>query len=378
MRLSSAFVTDGMGLALVLVLMVSCHLIRIPDTMEERLSRSILWVTASACTLEPFTFAVDGMPGLPGRILGYGLNLLLFMTPHAFLAVWCMLLCWFFWESPSVMRRLRTFLGPLFLANFVLVPVMVVLGQYFFLDGKNLYVRGPLLILDYAFLILELLVSVGLALACLFRKKSRLPLTILICLLPAVLGMGFQFVVYGYATAWVGTAISLMAVLLNRKKDVAFMDMMTRTYNRTYLGYVLEKADHKRCVMGGIMADLDRLKLINDRYGHAMGDDALRLVAEILRQAAPGRGIPVRLAGDEFLLLLWNGSETDCRRLMREMEEKTRKAAGERKYPFSFSMGFSLYVPGETTRDQFLREMDRNMYVSKKEHHRRDITADPS
>src|SRR6195256_5864596 len=69
-----------------------------------------------------------------------------------------------------------------------------------------------------------------------------------------------------------------------------------------------------------IVLDVDRLKPINDAFGHAAGDEVLKAIVAVLRHVRSSDVIG-RLGGDEFALLLWNLSETDARAKAASLEE---------------------------------------------------------
>jgi len=87
----------------------------------------------------------------------------------------------------------------------------------------------------------------------------------------------------------------------------AMHDPLTGLANRTLLQDVLQKvleqpdADQR---VGVIAVDLDGFKGLNDRFGHAMGDNALVHVAGVLRTATAGRGTVARIGGDEFVIVV--------------------------------------------------------------------------
>src|ERR1700751_287173 len=69
-----------------------------------------------------------------------------------------------------------------------------------------------------------------------------------------------------------------------------------------------------------ILLDVDRLKPINDAFGHAAGDEVLKAIAEVLTRQVRASDVVGRLGGDEFALLLWNLSETDARAKAQALE----------------------------------------------------------
>jgi len=70
-----------------------------------------------------------------------------------------------------------------------------------------------------------------------------------------------------------------------------------------------------------IVLDVDRLKPINDTYGHAAGDRVLKAIVAELRSHVRSSDVLGRLGGDEFALLLWNLSETDAHAKAMVLEE---------------------------------------------------------
>jgi diguanylate cyclase (GGDEF)-like protein len=71
-----------------------------------------------------------------------------------------------------------------------------------------------------------------------------------------------------------------------------------------------------------IVLDVDRLKPINDNFGHAAGDEVLKTVAAVLTGQVRSSDVVARLGGDEFAILLWNLSETDARAKAALMEQE--------------------------------------------------------
>jgi diguanylate cyclase (GGDEF)-like protein len=70
-----------------------------------------------------------------------------------------------------------------------------------------------------------------------------------------------------------------------------------------------------------IVLDVDRLKPINDEFGHAAGDQVLKAIVAVLLRNVRSSDEIGRLGGDEFALLLWNMSETDARAKALSLEQ---------------------------------------------------------
>jgi diguanylate cyclase (GGDEF)-like protein len=116
-----------------------------------------------------------------------------------------------------------------------------------------------------------------------------------------------------------------------------------------------------------IVLDVDRLKPINDGFGHAAGDQVLKaIVATLLRQVRAS-DVVGRLGGDEFALLLWNLSETDARAKAASLEEAIDRLSftfGGRTVTTGASAGVAILGP-HAEAGRALEEADSAMYVRK-------------
>ena len=182
-----------------------------------------------------------------------------------------------------------------------------------------------------------------------------------------------------------------VADITSRKSDEAYVrfhanyDMLTRLPNRRLVIERLEQALEK-CLAEGrkgcvLFLDLDRFKVINDTYGHAVGDELLRMVAKRLRHCTKPDDTIGRLGGDEFLILMTDVAQDQDGI---DMADKVLYSLSE---PFSLlgteqfclpSIGISYFPDHGTTVSDVLRTADIAMYQSKKNAVRRYTIYDPS
>jgi diguanylate cyclase (GGDEF)-like protein len=116
-----------------------------------------------------------------------------------------------------------------------------------------------------------------------------------------------------------------------------------------------------------IVLDVDRLKPINDTFGHAAGDEVLKAIVGVLLGQVRASDVIGRLGGDEFALLLWNLSETDaCAKaaLLEQSIDRLNFSFGGRTVTAGASAGVALLGP-HTEAGKALEEADRAMYVRK-------------
>jgi len=125
-----------------------------------------------------------------------------------------------------------------------------------------------------------------------------------------------QPLVYGYLLAATVALTTVLGWVVGRKEDLletlSVTDPLTGLANRRRLlaafGDELNRSARYGTPLALLLIDLDRLKEINDRRGHAQGDRALQLVAESLKRSCRATDLAARTGGDEFLVLAVNTS----------------------------------------------------------------------
>ena len=116
-----------------------------------------------------------------------------------------------------------------------------------------------------------------------------------------------------------------------------------------------------------IVLDVDRLKPINDAFGHAAGDQVLKAIAAVLLRDVRSSDMIGRLGGDEFALLLWNLSETDARAKAASLEQAIDRLTfvfRGRSVTTGASAGVAILGP-HAEAGRALEEADSAMYLRK-------------
>jgi diguanylate cyclase (GGDEF)-like protein len=116
-----------------------------------------------------------------------------------------------------------------------------------------------------------------------------------------------------------------------------------------------------------IVLDVDRLKPINDAFGHAAGDQVLKAIVDVLTRQVRASDVVGRLGGDEFGLLLWNLSETDARAKAAMLEadiDRLAFAFDGKNVTAGASAGVAILGP-HSNAARALEEADSVMYVRK-------------
>jgi len=176
-----------------------------------------------------------------------------------------------------------------------------------------------------------------------------------------------------------------LAAALNQIEELqasAETDFLLDVFNRRGFERELDRAIAyiKRYQASGalIVLDVDRLKPVNDAFGHAAGDQVLKAIVATLTHQVRASDVIGRLGGDEFGLLLWNLSETDARAKAAALEQAIDQLSfvfGGRTVSAGASAGIAI-LGAHTEARKALEEADRAMYVRKAQRrHEADTTV---
>jgi diguanylate cyclase (GGDEF)-like protein len=149
---------------------------------------------------------------------------------------------------------------------------------------------------------------------------------------------------------------------------LAALDQLTGLYNRRSgeqrLAQEMSRAQRHGRPLTILLIDLDNLKQVNDKHGHAAGDLVIKGFAERLQRAIRGSDLAVRIGGDEFMALLPECRADEVRHVLGRVEGLEVVYNGE-KIHCQFSRGWTDYKPGESPQD-LLKRADDALYEFKR------------
>jgi len=164
-----------------------------------------------------------------------------------------------------------------------------------------------------------------------------------------------------------------LAEQVQRLADSSISDPLTGLFNRRYFDAALEQQfalfERMGRRYGVLYVDIDDFKTINDTLGHAVGDEALRFISDIITRSARKMDIAARYGGDEFVLICSVADAEELNAYGQRLAGLVRTSRFSAIYgaggQLTVSVGGSLARTGDTSEREVLERADRAMYLVK-------------
>ena len=166
-----------------------------------------------------------------------------------------------------------------------------------------------------------------------------------------------------------------MAKLSASQQSLSFLsshDSLTGLYNRLFFETEFKRLNSSRLFpISIIMADVDGLKIVNNKFGHSPGDQVLKNIAALFSNVFRQEGIVSRFGGDEFVILLPNTNSIIAKKVMIRMRMQIDEYNHSHPdLPINISMGISTANLGESLSGH-LKNANTLMYQEKQERKRK-------
>ncbi len=338
---------------------------------QQRLFLGMVLLNAIIIAFDTTSWLVDGLPGSPALFWNKATNLILYIIIPLAPSMWILYTDYQIKKSEANLKKIFFILGCILLSNGLLSVVSLWTGWYFLVDNHNIYHRG-----DYLWIFLTLCYTLILYsfFTVLFNRDKIVKKhyrSLLLFYIPYLIGATLQAVYYGVSYAWTGMMIGMLILYLNIQVDLLNADYLTGVFNRRQLeGYLFDKIKNSvaKEPFSAILIDLDNFKIINDRYGHSTGDDALKDTVSILRKSLRQSDFIARFGGDEFIVVM----DVDNRQILNQTIErilqnlKCFNSETQQPYRLGFAMGYDVYDPhSKMNYEEFIMKIDALMYLNK-------------
>ena len=212
------------------------------------------------------------------------------------------------------------------------------------------------------------------AVCCMIKEKDndirRECIYFIVFSIIPIVGIELQNYNQQLRTASACVSITILYVYVSMQNKHVVTDGLTGANNRREFDAYLERRSRQQSQedWGLLMIDVDDFKIINDKVGHKVGDDALWNVADILRsELKSANAFIARYGGDEFVVCAdWDSREC-IERIEEQIEQRVQlfNEEKERGYKLSLSIGAAMWSESGKSVEELLKAADKNMYEVK-------------
>ncbi len=203
-------------------------------------------------------------------------------------------------------------------------------------------------------------------------SDKKLILFIVYPALPIVAAV-IQMLFYGVSITWILIALSFVIIYVNFQNTQLFIDPLTGINNRygydAFTDKYFSKIAADKLIFLALL-DLDKFKQINDKFGHLEGDNALKIVARMIKDNVNDNDFVARLGGDEFVVVGQRDSLDEVDKSI-DLIKKVLEIYNQnifKQYQVSISIGYAINKKGGMkSKKELLLEADKNMYREKNE-----------
>lgn len=215
-------------------------------------------------------------------------------------------------------------------------------GWFFFVDGQNIYHRGPFFLVStvctlfyYGLCILYLIWSL--------KRYDNSDRLLLICILVTpIIGFSVQLFFPWVLTLWPGIALSLLLFYLFFLEQRYSIDTLTGLRNRTiFMRDILDLQHSRRDGASIVVLDVNFLKRANDTWGHKAGDELLVHAGSLIEQCFRLLGKVYRVGGDEFAVISTNTDSKDVEYALSQLDTRIQQSNQGRTVVLSLASGAS-------------------------------------
>ena len=159
--------------------------------------------------------------------------------------------------------------------------------------------------------------------------------------------------------------------LLRQREEFLYTDALTGLHNRNYFNRkIKEQMDYEKYPQTIIICDINNLKVVNDRFGHPVGDELLKTFAQSVKKVCAEGRVMIRMGGDEFLILLTGVEESIVEHIIEEIKWLNANSPividENNAIVVESAFGFATRYSGEVNLEELIQLADKNMYSDKR------------
>ena len=367
--ITSVFASNIVGFMLMVGLLLSKGWRLQTKNSESGILLIMIFAVMVGCVFDPIASFLDGQPGSLARMGVYVSNTILFLLNIIIGPGYITLIERHINETQSDFNR--GLINIVCVIELLVLIINVFYPVVFGVDENNSYYR---LGLYWLYIGVELFfLGYGLVVYIFARIRGRFLkfFPAWQFLVPIVVGMIVQSLVYGISLIWPCVGVAFCEIAICLQNESIYLDKLTGSYNRFYLDEFINMARRRGGEYAALMLDMNGFKKINDNFSHSEGDNALIAIANILRGVTGNKGVVIRFAGDEFIVVLDMVSQEavdTCKFKISEAIDHYNDVSGK-PYKLSAAIGGTVF-DFDDDKANFMSDIDKLMYKDKSEYYK--------
>lgn len=365
---------DSSIISLIILLYIYIHAYRRSEKafVPYKLFIDLVRINMVLIIIDILGWVFNGLPGIWNLIFNTGFNLVLYILVPIAPSLSVIYVNFHIFRNENRIIKLKRVLTFFLAVNAAISIMSLYTGWFFSVDAENIYHRGAYFRVHagYCYLL------IGSAFFSVLLNRSliekRFYHSLLLFFLPQTVGTTLQMFFYGVSYNWTGMMLSLLIIYFNIQDHGLNTDYLTGVYNRRQLDHYINikiRNSTEEKSFSAILIDLDEFKSINDKFGHEIGDEALKDTVGIIRKSLRLNDFIARFGGDEFVIILDINSRELLGQAVRRIADnvETFNRNSTKPYKISFSMGYDVYdINSKLNLDDFINHIDKLMYNNKK------------
>lgn len=184
---------------------------------------------------------------------------------------------------------------------------------------------------------------------------------------PSMLYWDWGIVMFGFIVM-----VLALTELRNALDDAQFesrKDALTGLVNKggfyQVIGAEIEVCRRYKRTLSIAYIDCDNFKIVNDKFGHHIGDELLQVISRTMLRKLRSSDLPGRLGGDEFAVMLPETNAEACRMVIEMLQQRLLHEMNEHNWPVTFSIGIATFLSMPSSIEEMIQQADKLMYAVK-------------
>lgn len=335
------------------------------NSTKGRIFRWIIVSTIIMLVLEMLSWVLNEIDTTTAYYLNFTFNFLFIAFNTVVVSLWASYVDFLIYEDETRLKRRLMYFHPTIII-LILSIINIFYPILFRINDGNVYERLQYIWISFG---LTFIMYIYIFVMVLRNKRylnNKVLIGVMVFLLLPIIAAFFQLLIYGLLLIWPATAVALIFSYLIFETTSSSRDFLTGAYTRMRAEEFIINLLKKKKKFAVVMVDLDDFKVINDTFGHHVGDDMLVEMTSILKQVFNKDAIVSRYGGDEFLIVVEGATEGGMQLYRKHIQQLLINSNSMYAQEQKFSYGVAICNNFDAwNMESIITTADNNMYLDK-------------